>query len=346
MSAVRAARIGVVTAGGDAPGLNAAIRAIGRRAMDEGDDVVGILNGWSGLLEPGGHRLLRPRDLAGLLPRGGTILGSSRTPPLTGEASLRRLLDEIERLRLDALIAIGGDGTLSLARRLGDAGVRVVGVPKTIDFDVVGTEVCIGFDSAVAVVVEALDRLHTTAASHHNVMVLETMGRDTGWLAAMGGLAGGADVMCLPEFPVAIDEVAARLLARRHAGKLSSLVVVAEGSSIPGIVDAPVVLDAAGHPVMARRAIGEKVATAIASMTGFETRATVLGHVQRGGSPVATDRLWATRLGAEAHRLAQTGAATAVAVRRGDVCTASLAELTETRRRVPRSLYELCCQVG
>ncbi len=346
MSAVRAARIGVVTAGGDAPGLNAAIRAIGRRAMDEGDDAIGILNGWSGLLEPGGHRLLRPGDLAGLLPRGGTILGSSRTPSLSDEASLRRLLDEIERIRLDALVALGGDGTLTLARRLADAGVRVVGVPKTIDFDVVGTEVCIGFDSAVAVVVEALDRLHTTAASHHNVMVLETMGRDTGWLAAMGGLAGGGDVMCLPEFPVAIDEVAERLLIRRRAGKLSSLVVVAEGSSVPGIVDAPVVLDAAGQPVMARRAIGEKVATAIASMTGFETRATVLGHVQRGGSPVASDRLWATRLGAEAYRLAKTGAASAVAVRRGDVCAASLAELTETRRRVPRSIYELCCEVG
>jgi ATP-dependent phosphofructokinase / diphosphate-dependent phosphofructokinase len=211
---------------------------------------------------------------------------------------------------------------------------------------VAGTEVCIGLDLAVAVVVKALDRLYTTAASHHHVMVLETMGRDTGWLTAVGGLTGGADVMCLPEFPVSIDDVAERLLARRRAGKLSSLVVVAEGSPIGGVDEPPVVLDAASQQVMARRAIGERLATAIAAITSFETRATVLGHVQQGGSPVATDRIWATRLGVAAQQLARSATGSAVAVRQGDVCPATLEELTASRRSVPRSLYERCCQVG
>jgi len=336
----------VVTAGGDAPGLNAAIRAIGRCALDEGDVVVGVLNGWTGLLEPEDHRVLGAADLSGILPLGGTIIGSSRTPPLDDEGSLHRLIVGVERLELDALITIGGDGTLSLARRLSEAGVRVVGIPKTIDFDVAGTEVCIGFDSALAVVVEALDRLHTTAASHHSVAVLETMGRDTGWLAALGGLAGGADVVCLPEFPVTIDDVAEQLLARRQAGKLSSIVIVAEGSPIGGIDEPPIPLDVSGHPQMARRAIGERIATSIESMTGFESRATVLGHLQRGGSPVATDRVWATRLGAAALAVAREGTATAVAVRGGAVTPATLQELTDSRPHVPESLYKLCCLVG
>lgn len=346
MSTPEGSRIGIVTAGGDAPGLNAAIRAIGRSALDAGDVVVGVLNGWMGLLEPDGNRPLAAADLSGILPLGGTILGSSRTLPLNDEESLHRLVEGVDRLALDALITIGGDGTLALARRLSELGVPIVGIPKTIDFDVSGTDVCIGFDSALSVVVEALDRLHTTAASHHNVMVLETMGRDTGWLAALGGLAGGADVVCLPEFPVSMDDVAERLLARRAAGKLSSIVIVAEGSPVGGIDEPPIPLDASGQPQMARRAIGERVAAAIAEMTGFETRATVLGHLQRGGSPVATDRMWATRLGAAALELAHEGTATAVAVRSGAVAAATIQELTDASQQVPRSLYELCCQVG
>ena len=209
-------RIGVVTAGGDAPGLNAALRAIGRSALESGDEVVGILNGWTGLLSPRATGSCAHRTTPASSHSAGTILGGSRTAPLNDEDALHRLVAGTESLRLDALIAIGGDGTLSLARRLAEHGVRMVGVPKTIDFDVDTTEVCIGFDSALATVSSALDHLHTTAASHHRVMVLETMGRDSGWLAALGGLAGGADVVCIPEFEISLDEIAERLVARRR----------------------------------------------------------------------------------------------------------------------------------
>jgi len=340
------ARIGVVTAGGDAPGLNAAIRAVGRGALDAGDEVIGILNGWTGLLEDGGHKVLDEDDFSGIVARGGTILGSSRTAPLNDDEGMSRLLAGVQRLGLDALIAIGGDGTLGLARRLSERGVRVVGIPKTIDLDVGNTEVCIGFDSALSIVVDALDRLHTTAASHHRVMVLETMGRDTGWLATLGGLAGGADVVCIPEFPISIEEVAQRLDARRHAGKLSSIVVVAEGAHIDGLAEHLVPIDEAGHPQLARRAIGEAVATAVERRIGAETRATVLGYLQRGGAPVATDRVWASRLGATAAKMARTAGPDAVAVREGHVVPSSLAALTEHRRLVHERLYDLCRVVG
>lgn len=335
-----------MTAGGDAPGLNAALRAIGRCALDTGDEVVGILNGWTGLFEEDGHRTLCASDYSGIVATGGTILGSSRTTPLNDDVSMARLEEGVERLKLDALVAIGGDGTLSLARRLSERGVRVVGVPKTIDFDVDCTEVCIGFDSALSVVSEALDRLHTTAASHHRVMVLETMGRDSGWLAALGGLAGGADVVCIPEFPISLDEVIERLVARRRAGKLSSIVIVAEGTQVIGMREPAITLDEVGLPQLARRTIGERMAVAIEQTTGSETRSAVLGYLQRGGSPVATDRVWATRLGAAAAQLARVDGADAVAVRGGHVEAASLAELTEHRRLVPETLYELCRQVG
>ena len=290
--------------------------------------------------------MLAEADYSGIVARGGTILGSSRTVPLNDDASMSQLVSGVDRLALDALVAIGGDGTLSLARRLSERGVRIVGVPKTIDFDVDYTEVCIGFDSALATVVDALDRLHTTAASHHRVMVLETMGGHSGWLAALGGLAGGADVVCIPEFPIEIAEIASRLIARRDAGKESSIVIVAEGTHVLGIDEEPVPYDEVGHPHLARRAIGETIASAIESMIGGESRATVLGYLQRGGAPVATDRVWASRLGAAAAALARTSGADAVAVHDGQVVETSLATLTDKRRLVPESLYELCRIVG
>ena len=335
-------RIGVVTAGGDAPGLNAAIRALGRCAIDAGDEVIGILNGWTGLLEEGTCRQLSADDFVGIVSHGGTILGSSRTAALQDEVGIHRLLAGVQEARLDIVVAMGGDGTLKLARKLAEHGLRVIGIPKTIDYDVDYTEICIGFESALSGVVEALDRLHTTAASHHRVMVLETMGRDSGWLATLGGLAGGADMICIPEFQVSIDDVAERLLERRRIGKQSSIVVVAEGCDLKGVFgDAPP-LDGVGHPLLARRAIGEHVAVAIERLTGSETRSTVLGHLQRGGSPVASDRVWATRLGAAAADLARSDRrATAVAVRNGEVVEATLSQLTEHRRVVPESLYEL-----
>lgn len=340
-------RVGIVTAGGDAPGLNAAIRSVARAALAEGDVPVGVLNGWQGLLNPDdGARELSMADLSGILPVGGTILGSSRTEPLSDDAAQRALLDGAEHLRLDAIVAIGGDGTLALAQQLAGRGARVVGVPKTIDRDVGATDVCIGFDSALAVVVEALDRLHTTAASHHEVMVLETMGRDSGWLAALGGLAGGADVVCIPEFPTSASAIAEHVAARRALGKLSTIVIVAEGAHIEGLDEPAAVVDRFGHPRMALRQVGQRVGNGVEAATGLEVRSTVLGHVQRGGSPVASDRLWATRLGATAAVLARDGGPDAVAVRGGQVVAASLAELTAERSLVPRELYELCCALG
>lgn len=336
-------RIGVLTAGGDAPGLNAAIRAIVRVALAGGDVPVGILNGWLGLVEDDGHRELSTADISGVLPLGGTLLGSSRTSPI-GE--LDGLVDGVARLSLDSLIAIGGDGTLTLAVALAARGVHVVGVPKTIDRDLAHTEVCLGFASALSVVTDALDRLHTTAASHHQVMVLETMGRDSGWLCALGGLAGGADLVCIPEFPRSIDELADRVHERRHAGKLSTIVAVAEGAVLEGVDEPPVPLDALGHPQFARRAIGERVAVALAERARVETRSAVLGHLQRGGSPVASDRLWASLLGEAAVRVARGGEQSAVAVRHGQVVTTTLEELTATRPLVPRSLYDLCSALG
>lgn len=340
-------RVGIVTAGGDAPGLNAAIRAVARALLAAGDFPVGVLNGWQGLLEEeAGAIELTIGDLSGILPRGGTVLGSSRTEPLTNEAAQRSLLEGCARLRLDAIVAIGGDGTLALAKRLADGGLRVVGVPKTIDRDVAATDVCIGFDSALAVVVEALDRLHTTAASHHQVMVLETMGRDSGWLAALGGLAGGADVVCIPEFPTSMREIVDHVLARRAAGKVSTMVAVAEGCAIDGLDGGEVETDRFGHPRLAQRMVGLRVARGLEVATGLEVRSTVLGHVQRGGSPVASDRLWATRLGAMAAELASGGGNDAVAVRAGEVVGATLEELTASRNLVPARLYELCCALG
>ncbi len=346
MSSVRR-RIGIVTAGGDAPGLNAAIRAVARTTIAAGDTPVGILNGWQGLLDPDdGARDLRAEDLSGILPTGGTLLGSSRTEPLADEVAQASLLDGIERLGLDALVAIGGDGTLALAHQLATHGARVVGIPKTIDRDVAATDVCIGFDSALGVVVEALDRLHTTAASHHQVMVLETMGRDAGWLAALGALAGGADVVCIPEFPTSMDSIASSVSARRTAGKLSTIVLVAEGSVVEGLDEPTAHYDRFGHRRLSLRMIGQRVANGIEAATGLEVRCTVFGYVQRGGSPVASDRLWATRLGAAAAGLARDGGADAVAVRDGHVVAATLAELTATRSLVPRDLYDLCCALG
>ena len=222
-------RIAILTGGGDAPGLNAAIRAIGRRALAAGDTLFGIRNGWAGMIGDGDVMTLERSRLSGILQLGGTMLGSSRVNPMKLEHGVEEVLRNIDRLKLDALVAIGGDDTLSVAARLAEQHARVVGVPKTMDNDLSITEYCIGFDSAVSVVTEALDRLHTTATSHHRVMVCEVMGRDTGWVAVMGGLAGGADMIIIPEFSVTVDEVVAHLEVRRKAGSDFSILVVAEG---------------------------------------------------------------------------------------------------------------------
>jgi len=338
-------RIGVLTGGGDAPGLNAAIRAVARRSFQLGHQLSGVKNGWAGCLEEGLIEELTPADVRGILPLGGTILGTSRTNPLKEEDGIARAIAALKHNGIDALVPIGGDDTLSVAAALHAAGFQTVGVPKTIDNDLSVTEFCIGFDTAVGVVTEALDRLHTTASAHHRVMVVEVMGRDTGWVGLVGGLAGGADLIIIPEFPSTLAEVVAHLYRRRGDGKLFSIIVVAEGAKIQDLeqeADSHSEKDAFGHVRLSKRGIGDLLAGSVERETGFETRVTVLGHLQRGGSPSPTDRLWATRLGVAAVELVTAGKSGVIPIRRnGDVEVVPLAEVVKETRRVPRELYDL-----
>ena len=295
-------KIGVLTGGGDCPGLNAVIRAAVRRAEQFGYDVTGLLGGWRGLLDRK-HEKLTIETVSGILPRGGTILGTSRTNPFKRPEDERLLYRNWEELSLDALIAIGGEDTLGVARRLHEKGYRVVGVPKTIDNDLNGTDFTFGFDTAVSIATEAIDRLHTTAEAHNRVMVVEVMGRHAGWIATYAGIAGGADVILIPERPFDVDEVCSVLRRRHSRGKKFSIVVVAEGAKVRAGHEAREVaaegpVDAFGHPRLG--GIGNLLAAEIEARMKFETRVTVLGHVQRGGTPTAHDRVLATRFGIHA----------------------------------------------
>jgi 6-phosphofructokinase 1 len=338
-------RIGILTGGGDAPGLNAAIRAVARRAFQLGHQVSGVQNGWAGCLEEGLIDELTPASVRGILPMGGTILGTSRTNPLKEKDGVARVIQALRHKGIDALVPIGGDDTLSVAAALHEAGFPTVGVPKTIDNDLSVTEFCIGFDTAVGVVTEALDRLHTTASAHHRVMVVEVMGRDAGWVALMGGIAGGADLILIPEFEVGLDEVVEHLHRRRREGKLFSIIVVAEGAKIPELekeAGGEGEKDAFGHLRLSKRGIGDLLSGNIERETGFETRVTVLGHLQRGGSPSPTDRIWATRLGVEAAELVVAGKSGVIPIRRnGGVDVVPLADVVKETHRVPRELYDL-----
>jgi ATP-dependent phosphofructokinase / diphosphate-dependent phosphofructokinase len=281
-------KIGILTGGGDCPGLNAVIRAVVRRALSFGIEVLGIRNGFLGLVE-GDVEPLTGFSVIGILPKGGTILGTSRYDPLRVMEDRQKLLHNLKRYGLDALIAVGGDGTLSAARELHELGVPIVGVPKTIDNDLKGTDYTFGFDTAVNVVRDAVDRLHTTAESHHRVMVVEVMGRRVGWIAALGGLAGGADFILIPEKPYHLDEMCKVLESRHRRGRPFSIVVVAEGAFAAG-EEPPARVGEGGSS-----SIGFRVAKEIADRLGVETRVTVLGHIQRGGSPTAFDRIIGTR---------------------------------------------------
>ncbi len=338
-------RIGVLTGGGDAPGLNAAIRGVAKRAFQLGHQVSGVQNGWAGCLEEGLINELTPKDVRGILPMGGTILGTSRTNPLKEKDGIARVVERLRQNGVDGLVPIGGDDTLSVAAALHEAGFPTVGVPKTIDNDLSVTEFCIGFDTAVGVVTEALDRLHTTASAHHRVMVVEVMGRDAGWVALMGGIAGGADLILIPEFAVNLSDVVAHLYRRRGDGKLFSIIVVAEGAKIPDLekeAGGQAEKDAFGHVRLAKRGIGDLLAGSVERETGFETRVTVLGHLQRGGSPSPTDRIWATRLAVEAVELIAAGKSGVIPIRRnGAVEVVPLADVVRETRRVPRELYDL-----
>ena len=338
-------RIGILTGGGDAPGLNAAIRGVGRRALAHGDTVIGVKNGWAGLIGDGDFMPMERHFFSGILALGGTVLGSSRTNPMKREGGREEVLRNLRRAELDALVAIGGDDTLSVAAWLADHGGECVGVPKTMDNDLSVTDYRIGFDTAVSRVSEAVDRLHTTAASHHRVMVVEVMGRDTGWVALMGGIAGGADLILIPEIKVTLDEVIDRLQKRLQSGSDFSIIVVSEGVEMEGVTDKESTsgkVDAFGHAQLSKRGVGEWLAEMIEERLGHETRTTVLGHTQRGGSPSAYDRIWATRVGCAAYDLvlAKRWGMMPV-VRNGTVETAPIADVVREQRKVPAELYEL-----
>jgi 6-phosphofructokinase 1 len=335
-------RVGVLTGGGDCPGLNAVIRAVVRKGEQHyGDEFVGFRDGWRGPIEG----LTMPLDVErcrGILPRGGTILGSSRTNPYKVEGAVDRLKGTLQGLAVDALIAIGGEDTLGVAHKLGNEGVNVVGVPKTIDNDLNATEVTFGFDTAVQVAVEAIDRLHTTAESHDRVLVCEVMGRHAGWIATHAGIAGGAAEVLVPEVPFDIDKVCADLKKRHEKGRFASIVVVAEGATPK---EGTMTLqsgevDAFGHVRLG--GIGQVLAEAIEERTGFETRVTVLGHIQRGGTPTAFDRVLATRFGVAAIDAVHDGDYDhMVALQAGSIVRVPLAEAVTELKTVDPGLLEV-----
>ena len=337
------ARIGLLTGGGDCPGLNAVIRGAVRRGLAAGEhSFLGFLHGWAGVLEDRTVELTL-QSTAGILPRGGTILGTSRTNPYGGEqdgtAAVRQTLED---RGVDALIPIGGEDTLGVALRLHRDGVPVVGVPKTIDNDLGGTDVTIGFQTAVQIVTDAIDRLHTTAESHNRVMVVEVMGRHAGWIATHAGIAGGADAILVPERPFDIEQVVAHLRRRHARGRSFSIVVVAEGATPrEGTLQtlAGTGTDAFGHARLG--GIGVTLEREIEQRTGFETRVTILGHVQRGGTPVAFDRVLATRLGVAAMDAALGGrVGTMTALRASDIVEVPLEEALRAPKLLDPGLYE------
>jgi 6-phosphofructokinase 1 len=334
-------RAGVLTGGGDCPGLNAVIRAATRRLLEAGWEVVGVREGWKGLVD-GLTEPLGPREISGILPRGGTIIGTSRTNPFKLDGGVEKVLARIQSEQLDALVAIGGEDTLGVAARLhAEHGVHVVGVPKTIDNDLSGTDYTFGFDTAVFVATEAIDRLHTTAESHNRVMVVEVMGRHTGWIAVMSGIAGGADVILIPEQPMTVDECCTELRRRHEKGKDFSIVVVSEGYELEGIGEAGGI-DQFGHIRLSERGVGAELARQIEEQTGYETRVTVLGHVQRGGSPTPHDRVLATRYGLKAAELVLAERWGQMAALRGDsIVDVPLAEATAELKTVPPEWYDV-----
>src|ERR1700759_4537731 len=334
-------RIGVLTGGGDCPGLNAVIRAVVRKGIDAyGDQLIGFRDGWRGVLEAS-FMELTIESTRGILPRGGTILGSSRTNPYAREDGVSRVRGTLSDFNLDGLIAIGGEDTLGVANRLNMDGVNVIVVPKTIDNDLGGTDVTFGFDTALHIATEAIDRLHTTAESHNRILVVEVMGRTAGWIALHSGVAGGADVILIPEIPFDIDHVC-RLIQRRHErGRPFSIVVAAEGAAPKeGTMElATGAVDEFGHPRLG--GIGYALEREIEARTGYETRATVLGHVQRGGTPTAFDRVLATRLGLAAIDAAHDGKwGMMAALHSTEIELVTLADAVAEVRRVPLAEYE------
>ena len=341
------ARVGVLTGGGDCPGLNAVIRAVTRRCLTRGHEVVGVRDGWRGLVD-GRFTELGPREISGILPRGGTILGTTRTNPYKSDDGVGRVLANFESAGLTALVAIGGEDTLGVAAQLhAEQDLPVVGVPKTIDNDLSGTDYTFGFDTAVWIATEAIDRLHTTAESHNRVMVLEVMGRHTGWIAVMSGIAGGADVILIPEQPITVEDACEELRRRHERGKDFSIVVVSEGYELTyasgetrQVAEEARASDQFGHVRLG--GVGDALAREIEERTGFETRVTVLGHVQRGGSPTPRDRVLATRYGLKAADLVHEERWGTMAALQGDsIVEVALADAVAELKTVPPQWYDV-----
>jgi len=342
-----AKKVGVLTGGGDCPGLNAVIRAVTRRALTRGHTILGIREGWRGLVD--GHVMeLGSREISGILPRGGTILGTTRTNPYKTDGGVEKVLENFRAQGLDALVAIGGEDTLGVASRLfAEHDLPVVGVPKTIDNDLSATDYTFGFDTAVFIATEAIDRLHTTAESHNRVMVVEVMGRHTGWIAVMSGIAGGADVILIPEQPVTVEAACEDLRRRHERGKDFSIVVVSEGYELTyesgekrQVAQEAPATDQFGHVRLG--GVGEQLAREIEERTGFESRVTVLGHVQRGGSPTPRDRILATRYGLKAADLVEEGSfGTMAALQGDDIVAVPLEAAVAELKTVPPHWFEV-----
>jgi phosphofructokinase-like protein len=341
--------LGILTGGGDCPGLNAVIRAVVRRSSQYGYKVMGILEGWRGLMQEGLTEELNLKKVSGILHRGGTIIKTSRTNPFKKENGVQIVLENIKKIGLDALIAVGGEDTLGVSAKLFEQGVNVVGVPKTIDNDLYGTDYTFGFDTAINIAMEAIDRVHTTAESHNRVMVVEVMGRHTGWIAIESGIAGGADIILIPEKPVDLDKVCDLIKKRHERGKDFSIVVVAEGAKVsfekgvdqqPSYVVQDLGLDSFGHVRLG--GIGKLVAEEIERKTGYETRFVILGYIQRGGSPTAFDRVLGSRFGVAAVDLVHQGKfGKMISLQGNKIVPVDLALATAQVKYVDQELYDI-----
>ncbi len=330
-------RIGLLTGGGDCPGLNALIRAVVKRGSYHGHTLVGFRHGWRGVVDGDLFPLTRDH-VRGVLPLGGTMLGTARFHPHEDNGGIDAVLETLKHEHIEALICVGGDGTLHAAGKLAEAGVRMVCAPKTIDNDVWGTDRSVGFDTAVSIATEAIDRVHTTAESHDRVMVVEVMGHHVGWIAIAAGIAGGADMILVPEDPFDIDDVAARLRHRHRSYASSSIVVVAEGATArPGTLD--FVAPEGPYGSIVAGAIGERIKVELQERTGFDTRVTILGHTQRGGTPTATDRLLASRFGVAAADAVHGGASSVMTALIGDeIKLVDIADVAGRLKEVPEEL--------
>jgi len=335
-------KVGILSGGGDAPGINAVIRAVVRKGFQHyRDEIVGIKDGWRGLLE-GEFLPLDLKSASGILPRGGSILGTSRTNPFKQESGARKILKNAKKNGIEAVVVIGGEDTLSVAYKMGEFGLKCIGVPKTIDNDLPGTDYTFGFNTAVAIATEALDRLHTTAEAHHRVMILEVMGRYTGWIALEAGLAGGADIILIPEKPFDIDEICDYIRRRQERGRNFSIIVVAEGAKPKGgkeIVYSESI-DEFGHIRLG--GVGYYLGKEIEKCLSIETRVVVLGHLQRGGSPTAFDRILATRFGIAAIDLVHEGKfGYMVAIKGNKIVSVPLKDVAGKRKTVDLELYDI-----